>query len=120
MRRAAIAALLVLMAGPAAARHAAPPYLWGDKACADAEVRARVVHIGYESVRSSDPRFIIMDGLYRYRVRVTRVMFGPIARGEMEILLFAHAPAIYEGRAYAFYLQRRDGNTWDIADCRTR
>ena len=117
MRRAATTAALLLLTTAAFARHAPAPEAWGDRACADAGVSARVVRIDFDRVQVDDPGVVMMDGLFHFKVHVTRVRFGAIADRDMEILYFAHAPAITDGDRYDFNLRRRTGGHWYIADC---
>jgi hypothetical protein len=116
VRPAAAIAALLLLTTAASARHVPRPEVWGERACADAGVSARVVRIDFESVQTGDPGIVIMEGFFHIKVHVTRVRFGTIASRDMEILFFAHAPAIYEGRRYNFNLRRRIGGLY-IADC---
>ena len=56
---------------------AKPAMAIGERACADAGIRGRIVRQSYELVTVDDPTIIMMDVLLHVTVRVKTVLFGP-------------------------------------------
>jgi hypothetical protein len=109
--------LLALAVVPAAARDRHAP-AYGDKACADAMVTARMMRVDFDLVRSGYPDSIIFKTMNYYHVRVTHVAFGAVKTGKLEILSVRDISVLNNvGSVWNLYLQRHK-RAWHLADCK--
>jgi hypothetical protein len=95
----------------------APAMAVGHKACAEALVTGDIVGQAFETVPSSGPGEIAVDGIVHIDFDVRRVRYGAARKGRIKIVAIAHT--LLNRDVHDLYLHRR-GDAWWVADCTNR
>lgn len=91
----------------------------GAKSCAEAEVIAKIEDQSWETPTSSNPNVLIVDGVDHIRIKVERVVRGPVSIGEMHVSAVMHT--YLDGRIPRFrFFLRKNGGIWWVAQCKSQ